>query len=179
MALWSFLWIRVGMHLHDLVGELASAGRLLIDAGTDLERNASSVQGSVVRVPVIGNFLKQRFEGLVGVGESLRQSGVNQVETVDSLSLWLGTLVALLPILVVLWIWGIRRVRWIRNASAAARLRSDPANLYLFALRAVTTRPIWQMRSAAELRAVRSFHDGDYAPMAGLELKRMGLRPTP
>ncbi len=176
VAVWSAIWIRLGMHVHDLVGSLASAGHLLVEAGTDLERNASSVQSSVVRLPVVGSFLKQRFDGLVDVGVSLRQSGESQLETVNSLSLWLGTLVALLPILVVLWMWGTRRVKWVRDASAAVRLRSDPANQYLFALRAVTNRPISDLRSAGALQAIRSFQDGEYGPLAGLELRKMGLR---
>lgn len=173
---WAWLWIWFGIHVHDLVASLAVAGRLLEDAGSDLEGATSSLQDSVVRVPVVGSFLEQRFEGMVGVGASLRRSGASQVETVESLAMWMGVLVALLPVLMVLGIWGTRRLRWIRDATAAAHLRSDPANLYLFAFRAVSTRPIWQFRSAADLEAVRRFHDGDYAPMARLELVKLGLR---
>lgn len=179
-AAWAAFWSWSGIHVHDLVASLAAAGHLLGDAGSDLEGATSSIQDSVVRVPVVGSFLEQRFDGLAGVGASLRRSGSSQVGTVESLALWLGVLAALLPILMVLWIWGTRRLRWIRDATAAAHLRSDPANQYLFALRAVSTRPIWQLRSAAELEAVRRFHDGDYAPMARLELVKLGLRePNP
>ena len=176
MAGWSALWIWLGMHVHDLVQSLAAAGNLLVEAGTDLERNASSVQDSVVRVPIVGSFLQERFDGLVEVGRSLRRSGMSQLETVNTLSLWMGFLVASLPILAVLWIWGTRRSRWVRDATAAVRLRSEPANLYLFALRAATTRPVSDLQSPAALKAIRSFHNGDYGPLAGVELRRMGLR---
>lgn len=173
---WTGLWVLAGMRVHDLVGSLASAGNLLIEAGTDLEENTSSVQGTVARVPVIGSFLQDRFDGLAGAGRSLRESGMSQVETVESLALWVGFLVALLPIMLVLWAWGTRRMRWIRDATAAARLRSDPANLYLFALRAVVTAPFPELGSRASLEGIRSFHDGDYRPLADLALRRMGLR---
>ena len=173
---WCWAWIRVGMYLNDLVERLSAAGRLLIDAGQDLEDSASSVQGTVVRVPVLGSFLKERFDGLVGVGQSLQDSGRSQIETVDTLSMWLGVIVALLPILLALWIWLVRRAGWIRNASAAARLRSDSENLYLFALRAISNRPLTELRSATAREAIRAFHAGDYAPLARLELKEMGLR---
>lgn len=173
---WCYLWIRVGMYLNDLVDKLSAAGRLLIDAGQDLEDTASSVQGTVVRVPVIGTFLKERFDGLVGVGESLQESGASQVNTVDTLSMWVGTIAALLPILLALTIWLWRRAGWIRDASAATRLREDSENLYLFALRAISSRPLTDLRTREARDAIRAFHSGDYAPLARMELKQMGLR---
>lgn len=176
LAVWSALWIMAGRQVHDLVSSLEAAGNLLIEAGTDLERNTSSVQGTVQRVPVIGSFLEERFDGLVGVGRSLRQSGMSQIETVDALAWWLGFTVALLPILLGLWIWGSRRVRWIREASAVDRLRPDPANAYLLALRALATLPISNLSTPAARSAVSSFHDGDYGPLADLELRQLGLR---
>ena len=173
---WCWAWIRVGFYISELVEKLSAAGRLLIDAGRDLEDTTSSVQGTVVRVPVIGNFLKDRFDGLAGVGQSLQDSGHSQVNTVDTLSLWVGVVVALLPILLALTVWLWRRAGWIRDASAAARLREDPENLYLFALRAISNRPLTELRSKEARQAIRSFHAGDYAPLARLELREMGLR---
>lgn len=173
---WCALWIRLGMSLHDLLDKLSAAGRLLIDAGKDLQETTSSVQDAVVRVPVIGSFLKERFNGLAGVGRSLQESGVSQLRTVDTLSMWLGVVVALLPILLVLWMWINRRASWIRDASAAVRLRADSENQYLFALRAITSRPLTALRSPTAREAIRAFHAGDYAPLARLELKEMGLR---
>ncbi len=176
MAAWCWAWIRVGMYINDLVEKLSAAGRLLIDAGEDLEGATSSVQGTVVRVPIIGSFLKDRFDGLAGVGQSLQDSGNSQVATVDTLSMWLGIIVALLPILLALTVWLWRRAGWIRDASAAARLREDPENLYLFALRAISNRPLTELRSKDARQAIRAFHAGDYAPLARLELREMGLR---
>ena len=175
-VVWCYLWIRAGMFLNDLVDKLSAAGRLLIDAGQDLEDTASSVQGTVVRVPVIGSFIKDRFDGLVGVGESLQESGASQVNTVDTLSTWVGIVVALLPILLALTVWLWRRAGWIRDASAAARLRGDADSLHLFALRAIANRPLTDFRSREARDALRSFHSGDYGPLARMELEQMGLR---
>ena len=176
VLVWCALWIRIGMYLSDLVDKLSAAGRLLVDAGQDLEGNASSVQGAVVRVPVLGSFLKERFDGLVGVGQSLQDSGNSQLRAVETLSLWVGIVVALLPILLALTVWLWRRASWIRDASAAARLRDDPENLYLFALRAISNRPLTELRSKTAREAIRAFHSGDYGPLARLELREMGLR---
>lgn len=176
VIVWCWIWIRVGLYIHDLVGRLSAGGRFLIDAGQDLEKTASSVQGNVVRVPVLGSFLKERFDSLVDVGRSLQDSGMSQLRTVETLSLWLGFVVGLLPILLALWIWTSRRTGWIRDASAAVKLRDDPRNHYLFALRAITSRPLTELRSAPAREAIRAFHAGDYAPLARLELKEMGLR---
>jgi hypothetical protein len=176
VIVWCWIWIRVGLYIHDLVGRLSAGGRFLIDAGQDLEKTASSVQGNVVRVPILGSFLKERFDSLVDVGQSLQDSGMSQLRTVETLSLWLGFVVGLLPILLALWIWTSRRTGWIRDASAAVRLRADSENQYLFALRAITSRPLTELRSPAAREAIRAFHAGDYAPLARLELKEMGLR---
>jgi hypothetical protein len=173
---WCAVCIRLGMFVHDLVDKLSAAGELLVDAGKDLQQTTSSVQGAVVRVPVIGSFLRERFDGLAGVGRSLEESGVSQLRTVDTLSMWLGVVVALLPILLALWIWTSRRASWIRDASAAARLRNDSRNHYLFALRAISNRPLTELSSPAARDAIRAFHDGDYAPLARLELRGLGLR---
>ncbi len=175
-VVWCYLWIRAGMFLNDLVDKLSAAGRLLIDAGQDLEDTASSVQGTVVRVPVIGGFIKDRFDGLVGVGESLQESGASQVNTVDTLSTWVGIVVALLPILLALTVWLWRRAGWIRDASAAARLRGDSDSLHLFALRAIANRPLADFRGREARDALRSFHSGDFGPLAYMELEQMGLR---
>lgn len=176
LVAWGTAWIRLGMLISDLIDRLGAGGRLLIDAGTDLEDNASSVQDSVVRVPVIGTFLQQRFEGLADVGRSLQESGMSQLRTVNTLSLWMGAVVALLPILLGVWFWASRRAGWIRDASAAVKLRDDSRNHYLFALRAVSNRPLTALSSPAALEAVSAFHDGDYAPLARLELEELGLR---
>jgi hypothetical protein len=176
VLLWCAVWIRIGMYLSDLVDKLSAAGRLLVDAGQDLEGNASSVQGAVVRVPVLGSFLKERFDGLVGVGRSLQESGMSQLKAVETLSLWVGIVAALLPILLALTVWLWRRAAWIRDASAAARLRDDPENLHLFALRAISNRPLTDLRSKSARDAIRAYHSGDYGPLARIELKEMGLR---
>lgn len=176
VVVWCWIWIRVGLYIHDLVDRLSAAGHFLIDAGKDLEETASSVQGNVVRVPVLGSFLKERFDSLVDVGQSLQDSGMSQLRTVDSLSLWLGFVVALLPILLALWIWASTRAGWIRDASAAVRLRDDPLNHHLFALRAISNRPLTELSSPAARDAIRAFHAGDFAPLARLELEEMGLR---
>lgn len=176
LVAWCWAWIRLGMYMNDLVEKLSAAGRMLIGAGEDLEDTASSVQGTVVRVPVLGRFLKERFDGLVGVGQSLQDSGNSQVDTVNTLSMWIGIIVALLPILLALAVWLRRRVGWIRDASTAARLREDPENLYLFALRAISNRPLTELRSNQARQAIRAFHAGDYAPLARMELEQMGLR---
>jgi hypothetical protein len=97
---------------------------------------------------------------------------------VRQLALWLGVVVAAVPVIALLLAWLPRRVTWMREAGAASRLRLDGADLELFAIRAVANRPLRQLHRvspdpAGDLRA------GEFQALADLELRALGLRAPP
>jgi hypothetical protein len=103
---------------------------------------------------------------------------VAQQEVVHQLALWLGVVVAAVPVVALLLVWLPHRVTWAREAGAAGRLRLDGADLELFAIRAVANRPLRQLHQvspdpAGDLRA------GEYEALAELELRALGLRARP
>jgi hypothetical protein len=135
----------------------------------------TEIQQKVGRIPVVGGDLQGPFGRLAGVGQILADAGATQQQVVHQLALWLGILVAAVPIAALLVTWLPRRVAWAREAGAASRLRLAGADLELFALRAVANRPLRQLHRvtpdpAAALRA------GDYEALADLELRSLGLR---
>jgi hypothetical protein len=129
-------------------------------------------------VPVVGGQLQDPFGRLAGVGRTLAEAGVAQQEVVRQLALWLGVVVAAVPVIALLLAWLPRRVTWMREAGAASRLRLDGADLELFAIRAVANRPLRELHRvspdpAGDLRA------GEFQALADLELRALGLRAPP
>jgi hypothetical protein len=174
---WAGLWVIIGRFLFTLVGKLAEPGRRIEGAGSDIAGTASGAGRRVADVPLVGKYLEAPFGSLERVGQALQDAGQTQQNTVHTLALWIGVLVATLPILFVLFQWGIRRGAWIQQATAAHLVRADAGNLQLFALRAIATRPLTELRLATDDPA-GAYNSGNYAPLAALELNQMGLRAT-
>jgi hypothetical protein len=172
---WTAAWVWAGLTLYRLVDKLAVPGARLEQAGGGFAGDVVEIQQTVGRLPVVGGDLQGPFGRLAGVGRTLADAGATQQQVVHQLALWLGVLVAAVPIAALLVAWLPRRVAWAREAGAASRLRLAGADLELFALRAVANRPLRELRRvtpdpAGALRA------GEYEALADLELRALGLR---
>jgi hypothetical protein len=175
ILLWVTVWVRVGVIVHDLVEKLSGPGESVERAGRRVAEGAAGVSGDVSGVPLVGDDLSSAFERLADAGGFLRDAGQSQQDAVHTLALWLGTLLALIPIMLVLLWWLPRRVRWISEASAASSIRVDADDLHLFALRAIARRTLGELRSATPDPA-GAFAAGNYEPLAALELDALGLK---
>jgi hypothetical protein len=172
--LWIGLWVRIGLRIHELVGALAGPGRIVEGAGSDLVRSAEEASRSLADVPVIGGALRVPFEAISGAGRTLHAAGSAQQDVVATLAVWLGVCIAVIPIGYVLLKYVPDRVRWVREATAAERIRLDADDLRIFALRAVVNRPLWELRAATPDPG-KALAGGDYAALARLELRSLGL----
>jgi hypothetical protein len=175
MVAWTAAWVWAGVTLYRLVEKLAVPGARLEQAGGGFAGDVAEIQQKVGRVPVVGGELQGPFGRLAGVGQTLADAGATQQQVVHQLALWLGVLVAAVPIVALLLAWLPRRVSWVREAGAASRLRLAGADLELFAFRAVANRSLRKLHRvtpdpAGALRA------GDYQALADLELRALGLR---
>jgi hypothetical protein len=175
---WTAAWVAAGVALYRLVEKLAVPGARVEQAGSDFAGDVAEIQRKVGRLPVVGGELQDPFGRLAGVGRTLAAAGVTQQEVVHQLALWLGVVVAVVPIVALLLVWLPRRVVWAREAGAASRLRMGGADLELFAIRAVANRPLRDLHRvtpdpAGDLRA------GEYRALADLELRALGLRARP
>jgi hypothetical protein len=108
------------------------------------------------------------------VGQTFAAAAHDQQQVVQQVAWWLGVLLAAVPIVMVLLLWLPPRLRWAREAAAAARLRDGRADLRLFALRAVANRPLRQLRRVTDDPA-GALAAGDYEGLAALELEALGL----
>ena len=172
---WTAAWVWAGLTLYRLVEKLAVPGARLEQAGGGFAGDVAEIQQKVGRLPVVGGDLQGPFGRLAGVGRTLADAGATQQQVVHQLALWLGVLVAAVPIAALLVAWLPRRVGWMREAGAASRLRLAGADLELFAFRAVANRPLRELRRVTPDPA-GALRSGDYEALADLELRSLGLR---
>ncbi len=178
---WVALWAWVGRAVHDATTRLAAPGYTLQGAGSGFRDQMARAGQSVSDVPLVGDSLAEPFQRAGGAGTSIEQAGKDLVSAVDNLALLLGWVTALVPIVLVVFVWAVLRGRFIRRATAAQRFIDEAADLDLFALRAMARQPMsrlarvcddpagaWRRRDPETIRA-----------LAVLELRDSGLRPPP
>jgi hypothetical protein len=175
LAVWLYLWTRIGLHIKELVDRLAGPGETIERAGDGFAGTLFDIASKIRDVPLVGGALQTPFGAAGEAGLVLQRAGAAQQDVVHSLALWFGTLMAVIPISYVLYKYLPDRLRWIREASAASRLRIDAADLHLFAIRAISRQPLYELtRVCADPAA--ALQNGDYEPLAELELASLGLK---
>ncbi|MFI7597404.1 hypothetical protein [Actinoplanes sp. NPDC049681] len=180
VVIWVYAWIRAGMWVHDTVQKLGVPGQKLEAAGTGIAGNLQDIGGRVGRVPLVGDELTSPFSSAAGAANNLAEAGRQQQEIVGDLALTLALLIAAVPLALVLFLWLPLRLRWMRRAGVAARVRDEPAGRDLLALRALASRPLDQLTKLGPDIA-QSWRNGDAAAvdaLAALELRDLGLRPA-
>jgi hypothetical protein len=178
VAAWVAGWAWLGVAAYRLVGRLAGPVGTVERAGDDFAGNMRAVHDKVGRVPLVGEELRGPFGRLGEVGQTLAGAAHDQQQAVHQLAWWLGVLLAAVPIVTLLALWLPPRLRWAREAAAAARLRRGRADLHLFALRAVANRPLRQLLRVTDDPA-GALAAGDYEGLAALELRALGLSARP
>ena len=180
VVFWVYAWIRAGLWVNDMVEKLGVPGQKLQEAGTGIAGNLGDIGGKVGRVPLVGDQLTKPFNGAADAARSLADAGHQQQEIVGNLALAMALLVVSVPLALVLFLWLPLRLRWMRRAGVACRVRDEPAGQDLLALRALATRPLNQLSKLGPDIA-QSWRNGDAAAvqaLAALELKDMGLKPA-
>jgi hypothetical protein len=179
VLLWVAVWAWVGRLVHDATQRLAEPGRTLQGAGSGFRDQMGQAGRAVSDVPLVGDRLSEPFQRAGGAGTTIEQAGTDLVDAVNHLATLLGWVTALVPIVLVLLVWGLLRLRFARRATAAQRFIDSSADLDLFALRAMAHQPMhriarisddptgaWRVRDPEVVRA-----------LALLELRDSGLRP--
>lgn len=175
LLVWVVAWGLVGRALFRTVDGLRAATTSAEDAGAGFAGRLDDVAGGVARLPIVGRELRRPFLGAADAGRALESAGAAAGETVHAIALWSGFLVAAIPILWLVARHVPGRLRWMREAGAAARLRLDAADLHLFALRAAATAPLHRLQRVCADPAT-ALAQGEYAALAAIELERLGLR---
>ncbi|GAB1690113.1 hypothetical protein [Krasilnikovia sp. M28-CT-15] len=180
VALWVYAWIRAALWVHETVLKLGIPGAKLEGAGTSIADNLADVGSKVGGVPVVGDQLTRPFTGAADAARTLADAGRQQQELVGTVAGVLAFVVVALPLTLVLFGWLPLRLRWMRRAGLAIRVRQQPAGRDLLALRALAGRPLDELiRLSPDI--AQSWRDGDpeaVDALAALELRSLGLRPA-
>ena len=180
VVFWVYAWIRAGIWINDMVEKLGVPGQKLQEAGTGIAGNMSEIGGKVGRVPLVGDDLTSPFNKAAEAANSLAEAGRQQQEVVDNLALTMALLIIAVPLALVLFVWLPLRLRWMRRAAVASKVRNEPAGQDLLALRALATRPLNELAKLGPDIA-QSWRNGDAGAvqaLAALELKDLGLKPA-
>lgn len=179
LVAWVLLWAWVGNAVHDGTMELAAPGERASASAGALAESMTSAGDRLEDVPLVGDGVAAPFEQASAASSSLAEAGRATVRAVERLAFWLGLSIAMIPILVAVGGYLPRRWRFVRDATAAQRYVDGPADLELFALRAITHQPLHVLGKIAAdpVGAWRRGESETIARLARLELADHGIVP--
>jgi hypothetical protein len=175
---WVVGWVWIAGWVYNRVLMLAVPGQKIEDAGANMSGGLSEASSKVGGVPAVGDELAAPFNRAAGAADALSEAGRAQQDAVQHLAIALVVLLLVVPLSLVLFGWLPWRLRWIRRASVAQTLRSDPTGQDLLALRAITSQPLRRLLRIHPdpASAWRRAEAGPMRALATLELRRLGLR---
>ena len=178
---WVIACTYAGRVVHDSIATLRTPAAGLTDAGSQLQSGMNSAGDQMATVPLVGEQLQGPFREAARTGVTLAQAGTDLGSAVDRLALALGIAAAVIPIVVWVLAWLPVRWRFVRRASAAQRFLDGPADLDLFALRALARQPMHRLARICDdpAGAWRAADPAVVHELAVLELRDCGLRPPP
>jgi len=171
-------WVWLGITVYQLVENLAAFGVQMEEAGAGFKQTMTEVGENLGGVPLIGGGIRAPFDGASGAGAALEQAGQSQQVAVNQLATGLGIGIAVLPILMILVLWLVPRIRFARKAGRATAIVKAEAGIDLLALRALATQKISALAKVSP-DAMAAWRRGDEPVMralAQLELKSAGVR---
>jgi TRAP-type C4-dicarboxylate transport system permease small subunit len=172
------LWVWFGYTVFTLINNLAVFGVQMEDAGAGFRETMTEVGETLGGVPLIGPGIRLPFDGASAAGGTLEEAGQAQQEAVLQLATTLGIGTAALPILMILIVWLVPRILFIRRAGRAKAVVTADAGLDLLALRALTTQKLSAITKidADALGAWRRGEPEVVRRLAQLELRSSGVR---
>jgi hypothetical protein len=174
---WIIAWIWIGNVVHDGTVELAGPGHQITSSATGLADSMRGARDALGDLPLVGDSAAAPFDRASDASESLAEAGRAEVRAVQRLAFWLGLSIALIPILVVALRYLPGRLRFVRDAEASQRFVDGPADLELFALRAIAHQPLHVLARVSDdpMTALRERDPVVIARLADLELRESGL----
>lgn len=171
-------WVWLGIMVYQLVENLASFGVQMEQAGAGFKNTMTEIGDTLGGVPLIGEGIRAPFDGASGAGGALEAAGQDQQVAVNQLATGLGLAISVLPIVMILVLWLVPRIRFARRSSRARAIVKSSAGIDLLALRALATQRIDAL-DAVDRDAMAAWRRGDETVMralAQLELKASGVR---
>jgi hypothetical protein len=179
LAAWIWGCVELGLIVYKVTDALGAPGRKAAEAGDGLAGDLRRLSEPIGKVPAVGDQLRSPIDGAAGAAGKLAQAGRDQAHAVEQLAFVLAGVTIGLPVLFAVLIWVPRRIRFVRQATAARKFIDSAADLDLFALRAMANQPMHKLAKISD-DPVAAWREGDtdvIAQLAGLELRATGLKP--
>ena len=181
VAVWTFIWVLVGIAVHSAVDSIAAVGRQVEAGANGISDNLDSASSNLDGVPLIGSGLSGPLRAASKGALELAGAG-HDLDYTASWQAWvLALAVAATPILAFGMPWLYLRVRFARRKWTALTLASTPAGVQLLALRALANRPLRKLAevSVDPAGAWRREDPIAMSGLAALELRAAGIgRPS-
>ncbi len=175
-AIVAFVVLGVTVRVAVLAFGVLGAG--LQSAGSGFRTTMKDAADALGNVPIIGSGVRAPFDRASDAGAALASAGADQQTLVTQVALVLGVLVAVVPIMVIVRVWLVRRIQFARRASESRTLASTPGGLDLLALRAMAKFPP-NLLLAVHPDPAGAWRRGDTAAvreLSRLELTASGIR---
>ena len=171
-------WVWLGITVYSLIENLSVYGVQMEDAGAGFRETMTQVGETLGGIPLIGGGIRTPFDGASEAGGALEAAGQSQQVAINQLATVLGIGIAALPILTILLLWLLPRLRFAQRASRAQKLVKSGAGVDLLALRALASQNISALAAVAPdaMAAWRRGDDQVMRKLAALELKSSGVR---
>ncbi len=171
-------WAWLGSAVYGAVKVLGDFGVQMENAGAGFRETMVDVGNTLGGIPLIGGGIRVPFDGASDAGAALEAAGQSQQEAVNQLALTLGIGIAALPIIMILLVWLVPRIRFARDARRAQQVLSTEAGIDLLALRALANQNVAALASV-DANPMAAWRRGDETVMRGLaalELRSAGVR---
>jgi hypothetical protein len=179
VVMWIAGWLVLALFVAHEVRDLRELSDTVVVAGVAVEDTGDLVD-SLGSVPFVGGQVGQVAGRVREAGRSAQVSGRESRSSIDDLSILLALAIGLVPTLPLLGLYAPLRIAWSRDAKSVRRAvesdPSDPVLLELLARRALATQPYERIRAVTS-EPFRDLEHARFAPLADLELRRLGLRP--
>src|SRR5262249_24137923 len=178
VALWTTVWVFVGLAVHSAIATIADAGRQVESGSKGIAGNLASAGHGAHSIPLVGDAASKPLTAASDAALSIAGAGHDLDTTAPWLAIVLALAVAATPILAVTGPWFFLRLRFSRRKWIVTALARTAAGQQLLALRALTN------RSPARLAAVSADPVGAWRredpetmyALAALELRSAGIR---
>ncbi|MFA9429089.1 hypothetical protein [Egicoccus sp. AB-alg2] len=178
VAVVTFLLLWLASFLREQILGFRTAAERVESSGRSVSSGATSAGDALSDVPLVGGALRTPFDVVAEAGRDLSVAGTEAGSSIDALALWLPLLLVVLPVGLLLLSHLPRRVRWVREVAEVERLAGTVGADRLLAHRAIANRSLRDLRRGG-VDAAGAFAAGDWATLARLERRALGLRDRP
>jgi hypothetical protein len=172
---WAGGWVWLGVQVHDQIEALRRPAQRVGEASSGIAGSLAGTSDQIRGLQLVGDVLAAPFDAIVtGARELATASDNGQVALARLADLFIP-LTALFPVLFAVPLWLALRGRWIRRATAAARLRDSDHGEGLLAALALTS---WRLDKLirVDIAADPQGDERSRRRLAAFALRQLGLR---